>query len=104
MRIGLGYDNHRLEEGRPMWIGGLEIPSPVGEVAHSDGDVLLHALTDALLGAIAAGDIGEHFPDTDPRWKGQASHVFVREAARIVRDAGYSIVNVDATVILEKVK
>jgi len=104
MRIGLGYDNHRLIPGRPLLLGGVAVPSPVGEDAHSDGDVLIHALVDALLGAIGAGDIGTHFPDTDPRWKGQASSLFLEEAARMVRQRGMGIGNIDATVILEKVK
>ncbi|MCZ6793758.1 MAG: 2-C-methyl-D-erythritol 2,4-cyclodiphosphate synthase [Planctomycetota bacterium] len=103
-RVGLGFDNHRLVEGRALWLGGVEVPAPVGELAHSDGDVLLHALTDALLGAVGAGDIGEHFPDSDPRWKDQASSHFVRAAADMVRDRGYDLVNLDATVFLEAVK
>jgi len=103
-RIGLGTDTHRLEPGLPLWLGGVAVPSPVGCVAHSDGDVLLHALTDALLGAIGGGDIGEHFPDSDPRWKGQASRVFVEAAAERVRAAGYRVANVDAVVHLERVK
>jgi 2-C-methyl-D-erythritol 2,4-cyclodiphosphate synthase len=103
-RIGLGTDTHRLEADRPLWVGGIEIPSAVGAVAHSDGDVLLHALTDALLGAIGGGDIGELFPDTDERWKDQASHVFAEEAARRVVLAGYRVENVDATIQLETVK
>ena len=87
-----------------MWVGGVEIPSPVGAVAHSDGDVLLHALTDALLGAIGGGDIGELFADTDERWKDQASHVFAEEAARRVVAAGYRVENIDVTIHLETVK
>ncbi len=103
-RIGLGTDTHRLEADLPLWVGGVQIPSPVGAVAHSDGDVLLHALTDALLGAIGGGDIGELFADTDARWKGQASHLFAEEATRRVATAGYRIENVDATIHLEAVK
>lgn len=103
-RIGIGYDNHRLVEGRPLLLGGVEIPSPVGEDAHSDGDVLIHALVDALLGAVGDGDIGSHFPDSDPRWKGQSSRVFLEEAARRVKEKGYQIVNIDTNVILEKVR
>ncbi len=103
-RIGFGTDTHRLEPDLPLWIGGIEVPAEVGCVAHSDGDVLLHALTDALLGAIGGGDIGELFPDTDPAWKDQASHVFVEEAARRVAEAGYTIGNIDATVHLQFVK
>jgi 2-C-methyl-D-erythritol 2,4-cyclodiphosphate synthase len=103
-RVGLGFDNHRLAPGRPLLLGGHEVPSPVGEEAHSDGDVLIHALCDALYGAIGQGDIGEHFPDTDPRWKGQSSDVFLRHAASAVKEAGFRLVNIDATVFLEKVK
>jgi 2-C-methyl-D-erythritol 2,4-cyclodiphosphate synthase len=104
MRIGLGYDNHRLVPGRKLVLGGVPVPAPVGAEAHSDGDVLIHALVDALLGAIGAGDIGTHFPDTDPRWKGQASRLFLERAAEMVRERGMRIENIDATVILEEVK
>lgn len=105
MRVGLGTDRHRLEPGLPLVIGGHQLPeAPVGCVAHSDGDVLLHALTDALLGAIAAGDIGELFPDTDPRWAGAASELFVKEALRLAREAGWTLANLDATVHLQHVK
>lgn len=103
-RIGTGYDNHRLAEGRPLVLGGVEIPAPVGEVAHSDGDVLLHAIVDALLGALGAGDIGAHFPDSDPRWRGQASRLFLERAAALVQERGYRIVNIDATVVLQEVR
>ena len=104
MRIGLGYDNHRLVPGRPLMLGGVEVPAPVGEEAHSDGDVLIHALVDALLGAIGAGDIGEHFPDSDPRWKGQASRLFLERAAALVKERRLRIENIDAVVHLEEVK
>jgi 2-C-methyl-D-erythritol 2,4-cyclodiphosphate synthase len=104
MRIGLGYDNHRLVAGRPLMLGGVEVPAPVGEEAHSDGDVLIHALVDALLGAIGAGDIGEHFPDSDPRWKGQASRLFLERAAALVKERRMRIENIDAVVHLEEVK
>ncbi len=104
MRIGLGFDNHRLVKGRPLMLGGLEVPAPVGEEAHSDGDVLIHALVDALLGAIGAGDIGEHFPDSDPRWKGQASRLFLERAAALVKERRMRIENIDAVVFLEEVK
>lgn len=104
LRIGFGYDNHRLVEGRPLLLGGVQIPAPVGEEAHSDGDVLIHAIVDALLGAVGAGDIGTHFSDRDPRWKGQASRLFLEEAAKMVKGRGYRIVNIDSTVILEKVR
>jgi len=103
-RAGLGFDNHRLVPGRPLLLGGIEVPSPVGEEAHSDGDVLLHALCDALYGAVGKGDMGEHFPDSDPRWKGQASTFFLEEALHLVRECGYRLVNLDATIFLEKVK
>jgi 2-C-methyl-D-erythritol 2,4-cyclodiphosphate synthase len=104
IRIGLGWDNHRLAEGRALILGGVRIPCEFGFDAHSDGDILLHAVTDALLGALALGDIGMHFPDTDPRWKDCDSGVFVRHAASLVRERGYRIGNVDATVILQRPK
>jgi len=104
IRTGLGWDVHRLEAGRPLILGGVTIASEVGLIGHSDADILSHALTDALLGAAALGDIGMHFPDTDPRWKGADSQVFLAHAAKLVRDAGYQIVNVDTTVILERPK
>jgi 2-C-methyl-D-erythritol 2,4-cyclodiphosphate synthase len=104
LRIGTGYDNHRLEPGLPLVIGGVRVPAPVGADAHSDGDVLLHAVVDAILGALGAGDIGERFPDSDPRWRGQASRLFLDHAAKLARDRGYRIVNIDATVILEQVR
>lgn len=102
--VGFGFDVHRLEEGRPLVLGGVEIPSPHGTIAHSDGDVVLHALVDALLGALALGDIGEHFPDTDPAWKGAASSQFVDHAVKLVREQGCTIVNVDCTLVLESPK
>ena len=104
IRTGLGWDVHRLEAGRPLILGGVTIASETGLVGHSDADILSHAVTDALLGAAALGDIGMHFPDTDPRWKGADSAQFLVHAAALVRDAGYEIVNVDSTVILEKPK
>ena len=104
IRTGLGWDVHRLIAGRPMILGGVTVPSDFGLEGHSDADILLHAITDALLGAAALGDIGMHFPDTDPRWKGAASAQFLEHAAKLVRDLGYSIVNVDTTVILERPK
>jgi 2-C-methyl-D-erythritol 4-phosphate cytidylyltransferase/2-C-methyl-D-erythritol 2,4-cyclodiphosphate synthase len=103
-RTGLGFDNHRLVPGGRLIIGGIEVSRDVGTVAHSDGDVLVHALCDALYGAIGAGDIGEHFPDSDPRWKGQASALFLEHASRVVRDSGFHLVNVDATVFLQSIK
>lgn len=104
IRIGLGWDNHRLSAGRALVLGGVRVPCEFGFDAHSDGDILLHAVTDALLGALALGDIGMHFPDSDPRWKDCDSSVFVRHAASLVRERGYRIANVDATVILQRPK
>jgi 2-C-methyl-D-erythritol 2,4-cyclodiphosphate synthase len=104
VRTGLGWDVHRLAQGRPLILGGIEIPSEFGLEGHSDADILAHAITDALLGAAALGDIGMHFPDTDPRWKGADSMQFLRHARDLVREAGYTIANVDSTVILERPK
>jgi 2-C-methyl-D-erythritol 2,4-cyclodiphosphate synthase len=103
-RIGQGWDVHRIVPGRPMILGGIAIPSEFGLEGHSDADILSHAITDALLGAAALGDIGMHFPDTDPRWKDGDSLMFLRHAAELVRGAGYQILNVDSTVILERPK
>ena len=104
MRIGQGFDVHRFGPGDSVVLGGQRIPHTQGIVAHSDGDVLLHALCDALLGAIADGDIGKHFPDTDPEFKGADSVVLLAEAARRVRAAGFEIVNVDSTVVAQAPK
>jgi 2-C-methyl-D-erythritol 2,4-cyclodiphosphate synthase len=95
---------HRLAAGRPLILGGITVPSELGLEGHSDADILSHAITDALLGAAALGDIGMHFPDTDPRWKGADSLLFLAHAAGLVRDLGFTIVNVDSTVILETPK
>lgn len=103
-RVGTGYDLHRLEAGRPLIIGGVTIAHDTGLAGHSDADVLCHAVTDAILGAAAAGDIGQHFPDTDPKWKGANSIELLKGAAAIVRDAGYAIANVDAVIIAERPK
>jgi 2-C-methyl-D-erythritol 2,4-cyclodiphosphate synthase len=103
-RIGQGWDVHRIVTGRPLILGGITIPSEFGLEGHSDADVVAHAITDAILGAIAAGDIGMHFPDTDPRWKGAGSLQFLRHAVELAREAGYSIANVDSTIVLEKPK
>ncbi len=100
MRIGYGWDSHEFKPGIPLKIGGVTLPHNQGLAGHSDGDVLLHALTDALLGAVAAGDIGGYFPPSDPRWKGADSAVFLKEAIAQVKRAGYSVVNVDSTLIL----
>lgn len=102
MRIGMGYDVHRLVAGRPLIIGGVTIPHETGLDGHSDADVLLHAITDALLGAAALGDIGLHFPDTDNRWKGADSRDLLRETVRVVAEAGFVVGNVDATVALQR--
>ncbi|MBI5280118.1 MAG: 2-C-methyl-D-erythritol 2,4-cyclodiphosphate synthase [Candidatus Solibacter usitatus] len=104
IRTGLGWDNHRIAVGRPLVLGGIVIPCEFGLDGHSDADVLAHAVTDALLGALAEGDIGMHFPDTDPRWKGGDSMVFLRHAVSLVRERGYQISNVDSTVILQRPK
>jgi 2-C-methyl-D-erythritol 2,4-cyclodiphosphate synthase len=104
VRIGYGWDSHEFKRGVPLKIGGIEITHSHGLAGHSDGDVLLHALTDALLGAIAAGDIGTYFPPSDPQWKGADSVVFVQEALRRVRQAGYAVANVDSTLIMAKPK
>jgi 2-C-methyl-D-erythritol 2,4-cyclodiphosphate synthase len=104
MRIGHGYDLHALAPGRRLVLGGVHIPHSHGPLAHSDGDVLLHALADALLGAAALGDIGQHFPDTDPAFAGADSRVLLRRVAALVRDAGYSIANIDATVLAQRPK
>ncbi len=101
-RIGQGWDRHRLAEGRRCVLGGVEFPgSPVGPVAHSDGDVVCHAICDALLGALSLGDIGHHFPDTDPRYVGADSVGLLAEVVRMVADKGYQVVNMDCTVIAE---
>jgi len=104
IRTGLGWDVHRTIAGRPLILGGVTIPAEFGLDGHSDADILLHAVTDALLGALALGDIGMHFPDTDPKWKGAASPQFLEHAAKLVRERGYEIVNLDTTVILERPK
>ena len=100
MRIGFGWDSHEFKTGVPLKIGGVTVAHPKGLSGHSDGDVLLHALTDALLGAVAAPDIGSLFPPSDPNWKGADSAVFLREALTRVRTSGYAVVNVDSTLIL----
>ena len=102
--MGQGWDVHRIAAGRPLILGGVHIPSDFGFEGHSDADVLSHAITDALLGAAALGDIGMHFPDTDPRWKGAGSLQFLRHARDLAAEKGYAIVNVDSTVILERPK
>ena len=100
MRIGYGFDSHEFRPGIPLRIGGVALAHDKGLGGHSDGDVLLHAITDALLGAIAAPDIGALFPPSDPKWKGADSVIFLREALKRVRDAGYQLANIDASLIL----
>lgn len=104
VKIGHGFDLHRLAPGRPFWLGGLIIESAVGPVGHSDGDVVLHALCDALLGAMGLGDIGEHFPPSDPQWAGAASAQFVGHALSLMAQKGYQPSNVDITIVLEAPK
>jgi len=102
MRIGFGYDVHRLETGHDLIIGGVHIPFEKGTVAHSDGDVLIHAICDALLGAVNKGDIGTHFPDSDPRYKGMDSAKILSHTLELVQEEGYQVVNVDTTLCLQK--
>ncbi|MGC2447038.1 MAG: 2-C-methyl-D-erythritol 2,4-cyclodiphosphate synthase [Candidatus Sulfotelmatobacter sp.] len=104
MRIGYGFDSHEFRLGIPLKIGGINLPHAKGLGGHSDGDVLLHAITDALLGAIAAPDIGTLFPPSDPKWKGSDSVIFLREALKRVHDAGYQIANIDSSLILSAPK
>ncbi|KVH91803.1 2-C-methyl-D-erythritol 2,4-cyclodiphosphate synthase, chloroplastic [Cynara cardunculus var. scolymus] len=103
-RVGHGFDLHRLEPGYPLIIGGINIPHDRGCEAHSDGDVLLHCVVDAILGALGLPDIGQIFPDSDPKWKGAASSVFIKEAVRLMHEAGYELGNLDATLILQRPK
>jgi 2-C-methyl-D-erythritol 2,4-cyclodiphosphate synthase len=100
LRIGYGWDSHEFKSGVPLKIGGITLEYDKGLAGHSDGDVLLHAITDALLGAVAAGDIGAFFPPSDPKWKGADSRVFVEEALEQIRKKGYRVVNVDSTLVL----
>jgi 2-C-methyl-D-erythritol 2,4-cyclodiphosphate synthase len=104
IRIGQGYDLHRLVEGASLFLGGIAIESPLGTLAHSDGDVLLHALIDALLGACALGDIGTHFPPSDPQYRNMASRLMVQAVIPLIQTAGYGIVQVDSTIFLESPK
>ena len=104
MRIGQGYDVHRLVEGRKLILGGVEIPYEKGLLGHSDADVLLHAISDALLGAAALGDIGKHFPDTDPQFKGADSRKLLSYVLHLISEKGYCIINIDATIIAQKPK
>ncbi|WP_430812110.1 MULTISPECIES: 2-C-methyl-D-erythritol 2,4-cyclodiphosphate synthase [unclassified Carboxylicivirga] len=104
IRVGFGYDVHKLGEGEELWIGGLHIDHHAGSIGHSDGDVLIHAICDALLGAANMRDIGYHFPDTDPALKGIDSKILLKKTVTLVRDAGYTIGNIDSTVALERPK
>lgn len=103
-RIGLGWDTHRIEVGRPLILAGVRIPSEFGLVGHSDADVLFHAVTDAVLGAVALGDIGMHFPDTAPEWKNADSLQFLQHAMHLAQEKGYRLANIDSTIILERPK
>jgi len=103
-RIGFGYDVHRLEEGIPFWLGGIEIEHYKGSLGHSDADVLLHAICDAMLGAAALGDIGSHFPDTDPVYKGISSSILLQKCGELLRSSGYEIGNIDSTICLQTPK
>jgi 2-C-methyl-D-erythritol 2,4-cyclodiphosphate synthase len=104
VRVGFGIDTHRFEDGRPLILGGVEIPHERGLAGHSDADVLAHAITDAILGAADMGDIGQHFPDTDPRYAGADSIVMLREVVALVRAEGWKVEHVDATVMMERPK
>ncbi len=103
-RVGFGFDVHKLTEGRKLILGGVEIPSEKGLLGHSDADVLLHAICDALLGAAALGDIGQHFPDTDPKYKGISSLELLKHVGQLIKENGYSITNIDSTLVLERPK
>lgn len=104
MRIGTGYDVHRLGEGLPLWLGGVSVPHSHGLIGHSDADVLLHAVCDALLGAAAMGDIGKHFPDTDPQYKGISSLKLLAHVGRLLQEKGYHVENIDSTVAAQRPK
>jgi 2-C-methyl-D-erythritol 2,4-cyclodiphosphate synthase len=104
LRIGQGIDFHQLAEGRELWLGGVKIEHPKGAVGHSDADVLLHAICDALLGAICLGDIGQHFPDTDASYKNIDSKILLQRTVALVKEKGYQIINIDSTLLLEKPK
>ena len=104
MRIGTGYDVHRLGEGLPLWIGGVQIPHTHGLIGHSDADVLLHAICDALLGAAALGDIGKHFPDTDPQYKGISSLKLLAHVGQLLQQHGYHVGNIDSTIVAQQPK
>lgn len=103
-RVGIGFDVHSFAENRPLYLGGVQIPYHLGLAGHSDADVLLHAVTDALFGAVGLGDIGQHFPDTDPRWKDCRSEVFVKAAYQEALARGYTIANIDCSILAEQPK
>lgn len=104
IRIGNGYDVHALAQGLPLWLGGVKIESPVGCIAHSDGDVAIHALCDALLGALALGDIGKHFPDTSDEFKGIDSKILLARVMKLIEEKGWSVVNADITIAMQSPK
>ena len=104
LRIGNGYDVHKLVEGRKLVLGGIEIPHTKGVLGHSDGDVLIHAIMDAMLGALALGDIGQHFPDTDMKYKNIDSSILLTKVTNLIKSKGYSIVNLDSIIVLQKPK
>lgn len=104
IRIGTGYDVHRLVEGLPLWIGGVQIPHTHGLLGHSDADVLIHAVCDALLGAAALGDIGKHFPDTDPQYKGISSIILLTNVGKLLKEKGYTVGNIDSTIVAQRPK
>ena len=104
IRTGIGFDVHQLQEGLPLWLGGVQVPHSKGLVGHSDADVLIHAICDALLGAAALGDIGKHFPDTDPAYKGIDSKILLRNVCQLIRSHGYRINNVDSLLCAQKPK
>jgi len=104
IKIGNGYDVHALAKGLPLWLGGVKIDSPVGCIAHSDGDVAIHALCDALLGCLALGDIGHHFPDNSDEWKGIDSKILLKKVVEMINDKGYLVGNVDITIALQRPK
>ncbi len=104
LRVGIGYDSHEFEDGKDLFLGGVKVDFPKGLKGHSDGDVILHAITDALLGAIGEEDIGQIFKDNDPRWAGMPSEVFLREALKRVRGKGFNVVNLDMVIVAEEPK
>ena len=104
IRIGNGYDVHALAPGLPLWLGGVQIESPIGCIAHSDGDVAIHALCDALLGALALGDIGKHFPDTSDEFKGIDSKILLRRVMNLIQKEGWSLINADITIAMQRPK